>query len=70
MTAAANEGCLIFFFTDFGVSPWMPSGRTYAQAIMNPLSSSTAYSVFSIRESRDTPRKSAWEATARTSSRG
>ena len=48
--------------------PWIPSGRTYAQAITKPHSSSTAYSVFSIAESRETSRKSACEATARTNS--
>ena len=37
---------------------------------MKPDSSSTAYRVFSIGLSRETPRKSAWEATARTSSGG
>ena len=35
-----------------------------------PESSSTANSVFSSGESRETPRKSACEATARTSSGG
>ena len=69
-TAAAKAGVFIFFLTDLGVRPWMPVGRTYAQAITNPDSSSTAYRVFSIGLSRDTPRKSAWEATARTSSGG
>jgi hypothetical protein len=48
----------------------MPVGRTYAQAMMKPESSSTAYSVFSIGVSRETPRKSACDATARTSSGG
>ena len=38
--------------------------------MMKPLSSSTAYSAFSMFESRETPRKSAWEATPRTSSGG
>ena len=70
LTAAAKAGVLSFFLTDFGVSPWMPSGRTYAQAMMKPDSSSTANSVFSIGVSRETPRKSACEATARTSSAG
>ena len=42
VTAAANDGCLSFFLTDFGVSPWMPVGRTYAQAGRKPDSSSTA----------------------------
>ncbi len=41
-TAAAKLGCLSFFFTDFGVRPWMPCGRTYAQARTKPESSSTA----------------------------
>ena len=55
-TAAANAGVFIFFLTDFGVMPVIPSGRTYAQAITNPLSSSTANSVFSIGVSRETSR--------------
>ena len=33
-TAAANDGVFSFFFTDFGVMPWMPVGRTSAQAAM------------------------------------
>ena len=70
LTAAANEGCLSFFLTDFGVIPTRPSGRTYATARTKPDSSSTAYSVFSIGVSRETPMKSACEATARTSSGG
>ena len=36
LTAAAKLGCFSFFFTDFGVSPWMPWGRTYAQASTKP----------------------------------
>ena len=36
--------------------PVIPSGRTYAQAITNPESSSTANSVFSIGVSRETSR--------------
>ena len=62
------SGVFIFFLTDLGVMPWMPSGRTNAHAITNPDSSSTANKVFSIGESRETPRKSAWDATARTNS--
>ena len=69
-TAAAKAGVFIFFLTDFGVRPWIPVGRTYAQAMMKPDSSSTANSAFSIGVSRETPRKSACEATARTSSGG
>ena len=69
-TPAAKLGCFSFFFTDFGVMPWMPSGRTYAQAEMKPDSSSTANSVFAIRDSRGTPRKVAWPATASISSCG
>jgi hypothetical protein len=42
LTAPANDGCLSFFFTLFGVRPWMPSGRTAAQATTHPDSSSTA----------------------------
>ena len=45
LTAAANDGCLSFFLTDLGVRPWMPSGRTQAQATRKPQSSSTASSV-------------------------
>ena len=70
LTAAANEGCLSFFFTDFGFMPSMPVGRTSAQAATKPESSSTAYSVFAIRVSRGTPMKSAWPATASITSCG
>ena len=56
LTAAANAGDFIFFLTDFGVIPTSPSGRTYAHASRKPDSSSTAKSVFSIGESRETPR--------------
>ena len=70
LTAAAKLGCLSFFLTDLGVSPWMPSGRTSAQATRKPDSSSTAYSVCSSGDSRETPRKSACEAIARTISGG
>ena len=69
-TAAAKLGCLSFFLTDFGVMPWMPVGRTSAQAATNPDSSSTANSVFASGVSRGTPRKSAWPATASISSSG
>jgi len=68
LIAAANAGVFIFFFTDLGVIPWIPCGRTYAHAIRKPHSSSTANRVFSIGLSRETPRKSACEATARTNS--
>jgi hypothetical protein len=50
LTAAANDGCLSFLRTDFGVRPTMPSGRTIAQATRKPLSSSTACSVSSSDE--------------------
>ena len=56
LTAAAKAGVLSFFLTDLGVIPTSPSGRTYAHAMMKPQSSSTANSVFSIGESRETPR--------------
>ena len=56
LTAAAKLGCFIFFFTDFGLIPVIPVGRTIATAPMKPLSSSTAKSVFDIRVSRGTPR--------------
>ena len=36
LTAAANDGCLSFLRTDLGARPWMPSGRTIAQATMKP----------------------------------
>jgi HAD superfamily hydrolase (TIGR01509 family) len=55
LTAAANEGCLSFLRTDFGVSPWMCSGRTIAQATRKPLSSSTACSVSSSGERATRP---------------
>ena len=41
-TPAAKLGCLSFFFTDFGVSPSRPVGRTRAHAATKPESSSTA----------------------------
>ena len=68
LTAAANAGVFIFFLTDLGVIPWMPSGRTNAHAITKPDSSSTANRVFSSQESRETSSASACEATARTNS--
>ena len=55
-TAAANDGCLSFFLTDFGVRPWIPAGRTYAQATRKPQSSSTATSVRSMADWGSTPR--------------
>ena len=55
-TAAANAGVFIFFLTDFGV---MPVDALRAARRRRPCrsrdSSSTAYSVFSIGESRETP---------------
>ena len=56
-TPAAKLGCLSFFFTDLGVMPSMPVGRTSAQAAMKPDSSSTAKSVLASGVSRGTPRK-------------
>ena len=69
-TPAAKLGCFSFFLTDLGVMPWIPSGRTYEQAAMKPDSSSTANSVFAMRDSRGTPRNVAWPATASISSWG
>ncbi len=69
-TAAANDGCFSFFFTDFGFIPSIPVGRTRAQAAMKPDSSSTAYSVFAISVSRGTFRNSACPATASITSCG
>src|SRR5690606_12387007 len=55
LTAAANRLSFSFFFTDFGVIPASPSGRTWATAVTKPASSSTAKSVFAMRLSRGTP---------------
>src|SRR3954451_752972 len=55
LTAAANDGCLSFLFTDFGFMPSIPVGRTSAQAATKPESSSTAYRVLAIRVSLGTP---------------
>ena len=66
LTAAAKLGCFSFFLTDLGVMP-VDALRAHVarRPATKPDSSSTAYSVFSIGVSRETPRKSACEATAR-----
>ncbi len=69
-TFAANATVFSFLRTDFTFMPSIPVGRTSAQAVTKPESSSTAYSVFAIRVSRGTPRYSAWPATASITSRG
>ena len=54
--AGGERRLLELLRTDFGVIPWMPVGRTSAQAAMKPDSSSTAKSVFAICVSRGTSR--------------
>ncbi|MNC99960.1 hypothetical protein D3C83_184240 [compost metagenome] len=56
LTLAANALSFIFLRTDETATLWMLlSGRTRATAIANPLSSSTAQSVFSNADSGATP---------------
>ena len=57
LTPAANDGCLSFFFTDFGFIPSIPVGRTRRRRRRSRESSSTANSVFARSVSRGTPRK-------------